>query len=500
MKNHTKPNILFILTDQQRHDALSIAGNEMLQTPNLDRLAREGVYFRQAVCSWPVCGPARASLFTGLYPHNHGLYENSRTYHEGGLTEDVETWEETLTGSGYRCEYWGKWHTGSTHRHCYDNEIAHWRHVYKKYCGKKYGKLPVPANGEINGGSSGQPYVPCELEMTLRKMDPPKRGIQFGLDHVPHDDSLTAFTVHRTIEALRRLAAENTPFSLTCSIIAPHAPWILPSRWYDLYDPVQMPRPSNLEHTLLETPYEGHGRIVADNFPKDYAEGLGRFMSLYYGSIAELDHYVGMLLSELSELGLEQQTLVIFTSDHGEMLGAHGMMGKGIFFEGSVRVPLIIRYPAQMPGGCVVNEVVNQTDLAPTILDYAGIDSSDPCDGRSLRALLEEEYSWPEFTVAEYGDSEQPAQAGRTRPGGQGGMTGDRMIRSREWKYIVRADWREGLYDLRVDPLEYNNLLCQDRSGEVDETYRRIQGALLEHMQSTSDPSLDGFQALMRTD
>lgn len=260
-KKNDKPNLLFIMTDQQRFDAMSCAGNTVLKTPNLDRIAREGVIFKSNYSANPVCVPSRAILLTGRSSENVNVRGNG-DYSSKDVPE-VPTFDRILKKNGYAAEYYGKWHTPYQFTDCYD------------------------------------PY-------------------------------------------------------------------------YSMYPPESIPIPESINDPMTDSPCKDRGNDKDELRYKD-GENIQHMSSIYYGMVREIDDKVGEILNKLDELGLAENTLVVFTSDHGEMLGDHGMHSKSIFYEGGAHVPLLMRFPGRIKAGTVVEEPVSTMDVSSTILDYLGM-------------------------------------------------------------------------------------------------------------------------------
>jgi arylsulfatase A-like enzyme len=267
---------------------------------------------------------------------------------------------------------------------------------------------------------------------------------------------------------------QDRPFNITCSILHPHAPLCVTEKYFRLFDPAKMPIPANIEDDF-DYP---NPEPVPTAIPLS-EDGLGMLMSLYYSLVKEVDDHVGRLLDALERTGQADNTVVVFTSDHGEMLGSHGNLSKSVFFEEAFRVPLLIRWPARIRAGTMIEEPATGADLAPTLLDLAGIDVPSHMHGRSLRAALLGGYSHaPEFGYGSLGEDEY--------------LT--RSFRSRETKLILGRG-RPQLYDLSADPGETHNLLDPRRRkpGHVDRA-REVFDALLGYLEETGDPGLDALR------
>ena len=371
-------NVLFLMADQFRHDALSCAGNPIVETPNLDRLAAEGVRFTDAVCSSPLCGPSRASLLTGQYAHGHRCWGNFEIGHPGGLPESAQTWDETLAANGYRVEYHGKWHTGAANRSCYHDGLPYYLDRYHKYLEEQYPGRKK-AEGEAVDRYTKWPYRPFPVDRMMaeairRKLSMPHHN-EAGENTVPASKSLTAWTAGGVVRFLQ--SKPKQPFSITCSILHPHAPLVASPPYTAMYNPAKMPMPRVLDDEF--TPPEQRGIPKALTLTPD---GLGTYIALYYGLVREVDDWVGRILAALDGAGLASNTLVVFLADHGEMLGEHSRVSKMVFYEASLRVPLLMRLPGRIPKGRKLRAPASGADVAPTILDYCNI----PVPQRNARA------------------------------------------------------------------------------------------------------------------
>jgi arylsulfatase A-like enzyme len=457
-------NLLFIITDQQRYDALGYAGNEVIQTPNLDRLAEQGVFFRNAYTPCAVCGPARSSILTGSRVERTGVISNNETYYNGGEgIMSMPTFDEILSENGWHCEYYGKWHALSSHAGVYENPVqtaengksvfgpGGQSHIWRDYLAG-VGEVPAPGEGEFVDGMSKWPYLANPLDrffgmsneelqsQDLKHSQPDQHGkLQLDREH-----TLTAFQARQTMEALDRL--KDTTFSITCSFHFPHSPMLAPEPFYGMYPVEEMLPPASISDPMDNSPYADSNQRKKRT---EYADPqkIKYMISEYYGLVSEIDHWVGEILDKLDSLGIADNTLVIFTSDHGEMLGAHGMREKNIFYEESAHIPLLMRFPEELEPGNHMDGYVSLVDLFPTILDYLGV-PEEPSDGVSLRGLIEgRDTIHGSYVVTEW-----------DRPG-----ISNYMVVKDGWKliipYTISSPVLNALYNLNTDPHEMLNLL-----------------------------------------
>jgi len=497
-----KPNFLFIMTDQQRFDAMSIAGNAVLETPNLDRLARQGAYFSNAYTPCAVCAPARASILTGCTVERTGVRRNNYAYgYDGHPVMTMPTFDEILAKSGYVCEYYGKWHTPSSHAGVYQNPKQASRSgksVFgpggQKFVYLDYLEQHVPVReleeGELYDKFSGRPYVTDPIDkhhgmeweelQALRKRYP--QCDMHGALQMPAEHSLTAFQAKETMEAIERL--KDQPFSITCSFHFPHAPMLPPEPYYSMYPAEDMVPPLSISDDMENSPYRSaNGRL--DNPEYSDPEMVKYMISNYYGLVREIDDWVGTILGKLDELGLAENTLVIFTSDHGEMLGAHGLREKNVFYEESAHIPLLIRYPAAIKPHTEVEGYVSLVDLFATILDYLGVEEH-PSDGTSLRGLME-------------GSDEEHGKFVVTEWNYRGDISPNYMIVQGKWKLMIPYSETSmvinALYDLQNDPHEMNNLLGEHPEKEMyRERAEELRASLLEWLEKHDSKFTDGVR------
>ena len=505
-------NLLFIITDQQRFDALGCAGNPVLKTPNLDRLAREGARFVNAYSSCPVCVPARTVMLTG-----HAIEANKVMNNGDASSPDVPdfvSFDQVLLRHGYHGEYHGKWHSPYKFALDYTHPVL-WLNgkqapsgskaqmseseAFKQYVAANVPERPLKP-GEWIANMYGRPYVPDKMDPNssgqpadrgparkkkkARAPEVSNQATTYGcLSDVPPEHTLTAFTVKAGLEALERL--KDGPFTLTVSIGPPHPPMVLPKPYFGMYPASAMPVPASITDRRTNSPYARPGADAAGDDYRDPAK-IQQMISDYYGLVTLDDDWIGKLLNRLDQLGLADKTLVIFTSDHGEMLGDHGMHSKTVFYEGSVHIPLLMRLPGVIKPGTVVTAPVSQLDYYATILDY--LEAKGPeSQGWSLRPLIEgKEDGKDRIAVSEWAKGNVPGF----------------MAFDGRWKLMIArsadSPSLDALYDLKNDPLELVNLLGHnpDRAKYRPEAERmrkllvawleRVKSACLEQVRQRS--------------
>ena len=491
------PNILIIMTDQQAWDAVGYSGNKAVLTPNLDRLASEGVNFSHAVTPCPVCVPARTSVLTGRLTETTTIRGN-RDANTGECY--YPTFDEILVKRGYTSEYCGKFHAPEHMARVYMNPpvegmsgtepIIHWEPLYVKNLKKKVDKRPLEA-GELYETTFYGSTIPYRLHPTDRyyKYMPsgeiPEKEKEktlsqadiHGVLDLPAEYTITAVQGKQAIEALERL--KDRQFILTCSFHCPHVP-ITPSEPYaSMYKAGDMPVPASIADTRDNSPYKP-GELIP---PYNEAEKVKYMIANYYAFVTEIDDWVGKILEKLDVLELAENTLVVFVSDHGEMLGAHGMCGKFNFYEESVRVPFLMRFPGKIIAGQTIKTPVSILNIHPTVLDYAGV-SHIPTDGYSLRGVMEgREAPKYDFAVSEWQWKNENVPS--------------IMIRTVQWKLMTthRSSGKnvEALFNLKTDPHELNNLLGSNPDRfKYRETAEELRSTLVSYLDDVNSPLAEG--------
>jgi len=463
------PNVLLVISDQLYHRALGCAGNQVIRTPNIDRLARQGVRFENALCPTPFCSPTRASLMTGLFPHQHGVIRNLRNDNPG-LDPDLPTTEQSLMEAGYVAKQFGKWHLGEKTRvpaYAHDPEQNYRQHF------RSIGRaMPAPPDGPLN--RVGRPIFSIEAVKAANAKYGGKGATNgwIGRTDVPLEHTEEAWIADRAIEALRDLAGQS--FFMTVSFPAPHALWAINEPYYSLYERTRIPLPANrgsVQDVDRGSVGWRFGQLLGD-------DGLREYLGVYYGMVSMMDANLGRILDELDRLEQTRDTLVVFTSDHGDMQGGHGMYGKTSYtmYEETTRVPLVLRYPGRIPAGMTIQTQAGSCDIAPTILDYLGRGVPAGLSGRSLRTFIEGGE-----------DLERPMFAERDRSAWDAGghPNFQRLIRTREWKYSYNSRADSQLFDLANDPGETSNLIHDPAARNVK---LRLHGQLIGWMNQTGDP------------
>jgi choline-sulfatase len=472
-------NVLVFMTDQHHAAWLGCAGHPVVKTPHLDQLAREGVRFTQAFVPVPYCSPTRAALVTGLYPSSLGIGRNIDKGDDPlALREPQQVYQHQLAAQGYHCYQLGKWHLGNTDDlNCLVGSAAAEKQAHTRYNQQRRAKGadafdPGPRDGEAE--LIGDVWLRTDLAEAHRKWrqepNTPKQDVGvIGRCRLKPEYAIETVLAGSCIELLRKHRDE--PFAITYSVSPPHAPWIAPAPYYDQYDPKQMPLPATWKQHPGEwatTPSARMGTIYGES-------GVREYLRCYAAQITMMDACFGRILAALDELGLADRTLVLFTSDHGNQLGEHGLMDKshGGFYDDLMRVPLLARLPGTLPAGKRCDRFASTMDLGPTILDLLGAAPLAKAHGHSLRGMIAGKDDGPEAVFGERGDVSKPGAS--------------RMIRTRRWKLNTWPKGGRELFDLEKDPQEVKNLAADPAYAD---TIRRLEAQLRQHMESVGDPAL----------
>jgi arylsulfatase A-like enzyme len=427
-----KPNFVFFMTDDQRWDGMSCAGNKILKTPNTDRIAEGGVRFTNMFVTTSLCGPSRASILTGKYVHNHGVRRNGMA-----LPLEEKTFLEMLKEAKYETAFIGKWH---------NQDLGKNRDIDYYFGFKGQGRYNNPVISENHG--------------------PDK-------EYKGHVSDILADHAIKFLDG-----KHDKPFCLLLWFKAPHRSWHPAPRFKELFKDMKMPEPPTFHDT-----YQGKPDAVknADMKIGDFKDipDLDTFLKDYYRCIAGVDENVGRVLDAIKRLGHEDNTVVIYTGDNGFFLGEHHFFDKRLMYEESIRVPLLVKYPKMVQPRTTNGEMVLNVDIAPTILELAGVPVPEAMDGTSIKPLLEEKkIEWRQDFLYEY--YEYPAVHMVRK---------NRGIRTMKWKYIHYFEEPQEfeLFDLENDPHEMDNLIDNPDRKEIIE---QLKTRMLKLRRELKDPDL----------
>ena len=454
-----RPHILILMTDQQRADCLGCAGHPLIQTPNLDRIAQEGMRFTQATTVSPLCMPARASFANGLYPHNHGVWRN-----KWELPESDETLFQLLQWSGYFTALVGK-------AHYYEHRLGidlRAREAFMHARGFAY-VHETPGQGASIRTTS---YVTDEWERkglweTLKRdyADRSETDLEVvRASPLPVDDYLDSYIVRKAVEFIDSYQ-DSRPLCLFVGFAGPHDPWDAPGRYATMYAPQDTPAPIPVPARDATFPAWVRQKKAFAVAPPASLALIPQIRANYYGKISLIDDRIGCILETLEHKGWLDDLFIVFLADHGEMLGDHGRFRKGTFHESNVRIPLLMRWPGKIPASTVTDALAENVDVFPTLLEAAGCAPSVRCLGQSL---------WPVLR--------QPAAERRDSQLSECAYAENHiMLRTHRYKFAIDGK-QHGymLYDLEQDPQEQSNLAGDAAATGLEDALRRQLRARLE--------------------
>ena len=428
----TKPNLLYIHSDQHTPYVTGCYGDKIVQTPNLDEIASRGVTFNNTYCPSPICTPSRMSMLTGRYPYLNDCWTNYHT-----LTSGFPTFAHSMGAAGYKPILFGRMHSIGPDQ---------LRGYSERYVGDHCSNFTESSDvdhGELQGTTGPN-------RVSLEKSGKGQNAYQV------HDEEV--------IESVLEYFDNHNPsenFNVSIGLMLPHQPYVAKKEDYELYEgKIPMPEvvdkfDENLHPYFKEWRERSNSENVTD-------EEIIRAKTAYYGLVTAMDKMIGQIISKLKEKGLYENTVIVYSSDHGEQIGEHSLFWKQTFYEYSVKVPCIISYPEKLPSGKVYDEVISSLDLNATMLDLLKCPALPNSNGRTLVPMMTEDASWDNTVFSEY-------------------CTDDgfihRMIRKGDLKYIYYHGMPPQLFDLSKDPMEQNDL---SNSPEYQDALKELKELTLE--------------------
>jgi arylsulfatase A-like enzyme len=445
-----RPNLLFLFTDQQRQDTLQVYGNSQIHVPNLNRLAASSVVFSKYYVSQPLCSPSRGTLLTGLYPHNHGA-TNNNLY----LKASTPVLVEMLRKGEYATGYYGKWHLGNEvyKQHGFD-EFESTEDQYEEYYTAK-----------------GAPKRSGYYEFLIKQGLKPDQNGEFSrkfANSLPKEQSKPAYLAHEAQAFLER--HKSQPWVLFINFLDPHTPFTSVND--RMYDPKDMPVPSSFSVTpdaaeldrtkeirdVILKGYKGYEGVMSS------AQSLRENEARYWGKVSLVDEMVGRILSRLEQLGMADNTIILFSTDHGEMMGDHRLMFKSVMYEEASKVPMLLRIPWLKGSPPRVSVPVSQIDVVPTLLDLMGQPIPVHLQGKSWAPYLLNGIELPDRDVIiEWNGPPWPFTKEHTEP--------LRTIVTRDgWKMTLAEGGTGELFQLNSDPKEMRSVFYDQTSLPVIRT------------------------------
>ncbi len=478
-----KPNIILFMCDQLRWDALGCYGNNQIHTPNIDRIALNGSTFDNHYVQNPVCSPSRCTVLTGRYPKNHGTRDN------GIPLRDAEiTFPQVLRDNGYLTAAIGKMHI-TTQFVPKEDEQDDWPpdnygfEVIHTTCDCKTGeylnwlKENSPADYREVKLQGERKMKEDKASASEKDLSGPPQVYPSGIN--PHFHQ-SRWIADRTIDLIRQSGPQR-PFFAFCSFVDPHHPFDPPEPYASMYDPDLLDPPLTMDGELDDKPPHFMKARTAHGFSNekyDYRtlsnHQWGQVKAAYYGMITLIDDQIGRILDALEEQGLVQDTLIMFTNDHGELLGDHGLLFKGPFhYDSIIKAPMILQWPGVIPQGSRYSQMTEHVDIMPTLLEYAGIRPPYGVQGSSMASILRgdkgagKEFAMTEFNCYDWGLSVKT-------------LTG----RNYKLTYYAGEDYGE-LYDRNADPGEFVNLWDDEAYADVK---LMLMKRLMDRIIETEDP------------
>ncbi|MCR2820591.1 arylsulfatase [Lederbergia panacisoli] len=466
-----KPNILMIMVDQMRFDCLSSAGHPIVETPNIDQLAHEGVTFTNAYSATPTCIPARAAVLTGMSQKSHG-----RVGYQDRVSWDYpHMLPEEMSKAGYHTQCVGKMHVYPSRNLCgFHNVVLHDGYLHHS----RFKNTPYQESFEQTDD-----YLPWLRERLGGHKDLTDIGLDCNASamsrpwHLPEEYHPTNWVVTQSIDFLRRRDPRK-PFFLKMSFVRPHPPFDPPKTYFDYYMSMEMDEP--VIGDWVKKDDNGDGLLPTSRRGIVPKQRLRRARAAYYALIAHIDDQIGRFIQSLIEYQLYHNTVILFVSDHGELLGDHNFLAKSLAYEGSAKVPFILSDPGNLLGikkGTTCDKVVELRDIMPTLLNAADSEIPETVEGKSVIPLAKgQDAGWREYIHGEhtYGD-----------------LSHHFIVNGKE-KYIWYSQTgEEQFFDLEEDPQELNNVIHNNKR------ISRLRRILIKELAGREEGYSDGTELIV---
>ncbi|MCZ6674658.1 MAG: sulfatase-like hydrolase/transferase, partial [Verrucomicrobia bacterium] len=438
-KKPRQPNLLFLWTDQHRADTVPWAGNSAVQAPALNSLAEQSFVFQRTYVTQPVCTPSRASILTGTWPHNHGAVTNH--IH---LRKELKTVADAVSDD-YRTAYYGKWHLGNELRA--QHGFKEWRSIDDSYWEDYTDPADTSKFSDYYKFLTSRGFPPDDVEE-----NPGQAVFSRELAAALPERYTKVNFIADEAETFLQERKDGKPFVLVVSALEPHPPNYGPLN--ESYQPEEMPAGPSFAKPLEDSAsilhrktYERLREKGFKNHPMETEDDFRRLKANYYGLVTMVDNAYGRVLKALEDSGQADNTIIVYTSDHGEMMGDHGLMGKSVFYEESTRVPLTIRVPWLSREQKNIKGLFSQVDLLPTLLDLMGADTPSTVEGESKATQMNDDSDMgAKFVVIEWNSPAYPDEVGRS------------LVSEDGWKLNQYGSDNPELFNLNKDPGELHNL------------------------------------------
>lgn len=476
-----RKNVLFILSDQQRFDTVSAYGkNDVCKTPNIDRLAQDGMKFCNAFTPSAICSPARASLISGLFPHKHGVIDNVRDLNSG-----IPLLAEQMSDAGYYCGYAGKWHISTTRKPTDCGFEDGKEFMGYGFPGSGVFKNLKFAEGPENKKNYYRDYLqenelyPVDVSETFMGNNPALQIQEMYARHDgPVESTIEYFVAQETCRLLDKNKEDDRPFFIWANFWGPHSPSVVPEPYFSMYDPKDIKEHPSYCETFEGKPY-GHYLTEKMWGLGDYGwEGFAQIAARYYGHCTMIDDMVGMIVKKLKEMGEFENTIIVYTADHGDCLGAHKLIEKGAFtYDEIYRIPMIVHGAGHKDN----DSFVYLHELMPTALEIAGVTPKAPVDGESILPLMTGEKASNGRTEV-YGEYHNHFYVARQR-----------MVRDNRYQFTFNESERGELYDFEKDPYQLHNVCYDPAYAGVKREYMDKMQRCMEEL---GDPALRWFKRI----
>ncbi len=471
-----QPNVVVLMSDQQRLDTVSCYGlNEVCRTPHIDALASRGVRFDSAFTPTAICSPARASFYTGLYPHKHGVTANGLC-----LREDVRGLNHYLDEAGYRCGYAGKWHV--------DEQTGPTGYGF---AGQDFMGYAFPGSDLLPGlqfGAKPRGHNPYADYLKEHGFDPPptvshrfvgtnpsnQAQEMFALHEGPVESCIEYFVAEEAMRVLDEVATDEQPFFLWANFWGPHSPSLVPEPYFSMYDPKAIPEHPGYAETFEKKPYRQ--QLIERLWGLgDYGwEGFQEIAARYFGHCTLIDDMVGRVVAHLEQLGVLDDTIIVYTADHGDCLGAHKLIEKGEFMYDEIyRIPLVIAHPDCEAPGTACDEFVYLHEIMLSSLDAAGLEVPADLDGQSFLPAIE---------GRPFANGREEVYCVFDR---HFTVVNQRMVRTRTHQFTFNSGDPGELYDLQRDPYQLDNVYGDPAYEAVRQD---LMGRMGRYMEELGDP------------
>ncbi|WP_258103410.1 sulfatase [Marinoscillum sp. MHG1-6] len=476
-KKRDLPNIVFIISDQHKKDQTGAYGSKTSITPNIDQLAKTGVTFQNCYTPAPVCAPARAALITGMYPYaNEAIYHKapvkmpngkiknvgSGYLRETGYAEGIVTMAESLKTVGYRTAAPGKMHVHGELQKNVDEDHRQGNYMgFDEISARYYTYFPGGHYEDLVGTDAYQRYRQFEKYRDVY----PKGPMHLNQEYVPtlvenEEDIFDMVVARGAVDFIKRSSNKESPFFIHVGFEKPHAPFTTTQKYLDLHDPDSYELPETFDDWYSKGKYPWVPNWIHSGIPKNLDEAQN-VMAAYNACITEMDDMVGRVVQALKDNGEYENTIIIYTTDHGEHLFEHGLRGKHCMYEEAVNIPFIVSFPKLFKQGVMVNSLVSLIDVYPTLCELAGAEIPETVQGKSLIPILtkaqefEDRVVFSEFRGADY----ELIPKVRNVP--------SRMLRTGDFKFIYTHGIVHQLYNLNDDPNELVNLAMNPANADM---------------------------------